>query len=96
MTLHGDTRIDNYYWCGTIRVLSRKSWTTCSKKIVRSSGDGLATSLAGSHLKGNLDRIPQREVSAPYIKNGYRYGIFMNQAVNMLSTSVNRRSVRVG
>lgn len=42
-------------------------------------------------LKEIIDRIPQREVSAPYIKMATAIGIFMNRAVNMLSTSVNRR-----
>ncbi len=42
-------------------------------------------------LKEIIDRIPQREVSAPYIKNGYRYRhIYERRPVNMLSTSVNR------
>ncbi|MGU0159926.1 hypothetical protein ACVXHB_01865 [Escherichia coli] len=34
MTLHGDTRIDNYYWLRDDTRLSRKFWTTCNKKIV--------------------------------------------------------------
>lgn len=38
----------------------------------------------------------RKEVSAPYIKMATAIGIFMNRAVNMLSTSVNRHSAKSG
>ncbi|HEI2546948.1 TPA: oligopeptidase B [Escherichia coli] len=74
MTLHGDTRIDNYYWLRD---------DTRSQPVVldylqqeNSYGHRVMASqqaLQDRILKEIIDRIPQREVSAPYIKNGYRY-----------------------
>lgn len=34
MTLHGDTRIDNYYWLRDDTRSQPEVWTTCNKKIV--------------------------------------------------------------
>lgn len=74
MTLHDDTRIDNYYW---LRDDTRSQPDVLD--YLRKENDygrevmGAQRSLQDRVLKEILDRIPPREVSAPYIKNGYRY-----------------------
>nr|MDU3717007.1 oligopeptidase B [Klebsiella michiganensis] len=74
MTLHGDTRIDNYYWLrdddrSQAEVLDYlRQENEYGKKVMSSQ-----SSLQDRVLKEIIDRIPQREVSAPYSKNGYRY-----------------------
>ena len=74
MTLHGDTRIDNYYWLrdddrSQPEVLDYlRQENEYGKKVMSSQ-----SSLQDRVLKEIIDRIPQREVSAPYSKNGYRY-----------------------
>ncbi|STE85629.1 protease II [Escherichia coli] len=75
MTLHGDTRIDNYYW---LRDDTRSQPEVLDylqqENSYGSSGDGPHNKPCRNRiLKEIIDRIPQREVSAPYIKNGYRY-----------------------
>ncbi|MFP1527485.1 hypothetical protein ACLB1R_07170 [Escherichia coli] len=72
MTLHGDTRIDNYYWLRCIisqEVLDYLQQENSYGHRVMASQQALQDRI----LKEIIDRIPQREVSAPYIKNGYRY-----------------------
>ncbi|RWZ21730.1 oligopeptidase B [Escherichia coli] len=74
MTLHGDTRIDNYYWLRddtrsqpeVLDYLQQEN--SCGHRVMASQ-----QALQDRILKEIIDRIPQREVSAPYIKNGYRY-----------------------
>ncbi|HCN3197933.1 oligopeptidase B [Escherichia coli] len=74
MTLHGDTRIDNYYWLrddtrSQPKVLDYLQQENSYGHRVMASQQALQDRI----LKEIIDRIPQREVSAPYIKNGYRY-----------------------
>ena len=74
MTLHGDTRIDNYYWLrddtrSQPEVLDYLQQENSYGHWVMASQQALQDRI----LKEIIDRIPQREVSAPYIKNGYRY-----------------------
>lgn len=74
MTLHGDTRIDNYYWLrddtrSRPEVLDYLQQENSYGHRVMASQQALQDRI----LKEIIDRIPQREVSAPYIKNGYRY-----------------------
>ncbi|UMX69784.1 prolyl oligopeptidase family serine peptidase [Klebsiella pneumoniae] len=74
MTLHGDTRIDNYYWLRDDErarpdVLEYLHAENAYGKQVMDSQLSLQERL----LKEIIDRIPQREVSAPYSKNGFRY-----------------------
>lgn len=74
MTLHGDTRIDNYYWLrddtrSQPEVLDYRQQENSYGHRVMASQQALQDRI----LKEIIDRIPQREVSAPYIKNGYRY-----------------------
>ena len=74
MTLHGDTRIDNYYWLrddtrARPEVIDYLQQENAYGRQVMSS----QRSLQDRVLKEIVDRIPPREVSAPYIKNGYRY-----------------------
>lgn len=74
MTLHGDTRVDNYYW---LRDDTRTSPAVLDY-LQQENAYGhrvMSTqrSLQDRVLKEIVDRIPPREVSAPYIKNGYRY-----------------------
>ena len=74
MTLHGDTRVDNYYWLrddtrtkpAVLDYLQQEN--TYGREVMSSQ-----RSLQDRVLKEIVDRIPPREVSAPYIKNGYRY-----------------------
>ena len=69
MTLHGDTRIDNYYWLRdderarpeVLDYLHQEN--DYGKKVMDSQ-----SSLQERVLKEIIDRIPQREVSAPYSK----------------------------
>ncbi|MEF7352270.1 oligopeptidase B [Escherichia coli] len=74
MTLHGDTHIDNYYWLrddtrSQPEVLDYLQQENSYGHRVMASQQALQDRI----LKEIIDRIPQREVSAPYIKNGYRY-----------------------
>ena len=74
MTLHGDTRIDNYYWLrddtrARPAVIDYLQQENAYGRQVMSSQQSLQDRV----LKEIVDRIPPREVSAPYIKNGYRY-----------------------
>ncbi|EFM0519649.1 oligopeptidase B [Escherichia coli] len=74
MTLHGDTRIDNYYWLrddtrSQPEVLDYLQQENSYGHRVMASQQALQDRI----LKEIIDRIPQREVSASYIKNGYRY-----------------------
>ena len=74
MTLHGDTRVDNYYW---LRDDSR-SQPAVLDYLQQENAYGREAmssqrSLQDRVLKEIIDRIPPKEVSAPYIKNGYRY-----------------------
>lgn len=69
MTLHGDTRIDNYYWLrdddrAQPEVLDYlRQENEYGKKVMSSQ-----SSLQDRVLKEIIDRIPQREVSAPIAK----------------------------
>ncbi len=70
MTLHGDTRIDNYYWLrddtrSQPEVLDYLQQENSYGHRVMASQQALQDRI----LKEIIDRIPQREVSAPYIKN---------------------------
>ncbi|VDR26397.1 Protease 2 [Raoultella terrigena] len=74
MALHGDTRIDNYFWLrdddraqpAVLEYLREEN--VYGKAVMETQ-----RSLQDRVLKEIIDRIPQREVSAPYSKNGYRY-----------------------
>lgn len=74
MTIHGDTRTDNYFWLrddsrSQPDVLDYLQQENQYGKLVMDSQRDLQDSV----LKEIVDRIPPREESAPYIKNGYRY-----------------------
>ncbi|POU03486.1 oligopeptidase B [Escherichia sp. ESNIH1] len=74
MTLHGDTRTDNYYWLrddtrSDQDVLDYLHQENDYGRDVMASQQALQDRL----LKEIVDRLPQREVSAPYTRNGYRY-----------------------
>ncbi|WP_410955589.1 oligopeptidase B [Raoultella planticola] len=74
MTLHGDTRIDNYFWLRDDE-RSRPEVLDYLREENEYGQQVMATqrSLQERVLKEIIDRIPPREVSAPYSKNGYRY-----------------------
>lgn len=74
MTLHGDTRIDNYFWLRDDE-RSRPEVLDYLREENEYGRQVMATqrSLQERVLKEIIDRIPPREVSAPYSKNGYRY-----------------------
>ncbi|UNB78517.1 hypothetical protein MJK72_18375 [Klebsiella pneumoniae] len=46
-----------------------------AERRLRQTSDGFAAQPTGAYTEGDYhgDRIPQREVSAPYGKNGFRY-----------------------
>ena len=74
MTQHGDTRIDDYYWLrddtrSKPEVLAYLHEENDYGRSVMTSQDALQERL----LNEMVNRIPQHDVSAPYIKNGYRY-----------------------
>ncbi len=67
MTLHGDTRIDNYYWLrddtrARPAVIDYLQQENAYGRQVMSSQQSLQDRV----LKEIADRIPPREVSAPY------------------------------
>jgi len=74
MQLHGDTRIDNYYWLRDDErdnpdVLDYLHQENDYGRRIMTSQQALQERL----LKEMVDRIPQHDVSAPYTHNGYRY-----------------------
>ncbi len=74
MTQHGDTRTDDYYWLrddtrSDQDVLDYLHQENDYGRDVMASQQSLQDRL----LKVVVDRLPQREVSAPYTRNGYRY-----------------------
>jgi len=74
MTVHGDTRVDKYYWLrddtrSQPEVLEYLHQENDYGREVMASQQALQDDL----LQEIISRIPQREVSAPYIRNGYRY-----------------------
>ncbi|VYU77093.1 oligopeptidase B [Metakosakonia massiliensis] len=74
MTVHGDTRLDNYYWLrddsrSQPEVLEYLNQENDYGRRVMASQQALEERL----LQEIVSRIPPREVSAPYVKNGYRY-----------------------
>lgn len=74
MTLHGDTRIDNYYWLRD-DTRSQPDVLDYLKQENRYGHQVMSTQQALQErvLKEIIDRIPPRDTSAPYVKNGYRY-----------------------
>ncbi|STS83644.1 protease 2 [Klebsiella pneumoniae] len=91
MTLHGDTRIDNYYWLRDDErarpdVLEYLHAENAYGKQVMDSQLSLQERL----LKEIIDRIPQREVSAPTVKTAFATVRCMSRAANTLSTSGSR------
>ena len=74
MTLHGETRQDDYYWLRDDRredpaVLEYLREENDYSQRVMSSQQALQEQV----LKEMIDRIPQQDHSVPYVKNGYRY-----------------------
>ncbi|WP_312925243.1 oligopeptidase B [Atlantibacter hermannii] len=74
MTLHGDTRTDNYFWLrddtrSDPEVLEYLNQENDYGRRVMASQQALQDQL----LKEMIGRVPQRDASAPYVKNGYRY-----------------------
>ncbi|MGM3172642.1 S9 family peptidase [Dickeya lacustris] len=74
MTMHGETRIDNYYW---LRDDNRHSpevldWLTQENRYCEqamAAHEGLRQTLYDEMVA----RIPAEDVSVPYVKRGYRY-----------------------
>lgn len=74
MTVHGDTRQDNYYWLrddsrSRPEVLEYLQQENEYGRLVMASQQTLQETL----LAEIISRIPPHEISAPYVKNGYRY-----------------------
>lgn len=74
MTTHGDTRIDNYYWLrddtrSQPEVLDYLQQENAWGRRVMASQQALQDRV----LKEIIDRLPQRDISPPWVKNGYRY-----------------------
>ncbi len=74
MTLHGETRVDDYYWLRDDKrenseVLDYlRAENNYGKKIMSSQQP-----LQDRVLKEIIDRLPPEDHSVPYVKNGYRY-----------------------
>mgnify|MGYP000347806137 CR=1 FL=1 len=74
MSLHGETRVDNYYWLRDDKrensdVLDYlRAENNYGRKIMASQQP-----LQDSILKDIVDRLPPQDHSVPYVKNGYRY-----------------------
>ena len=74
MTLHGETRTDNYYWLrdderedpAVLEYLRAEN--AYGEEIMKSQKE-----LQESLLQEIIARIPQRDHSVPYVKKGYRY-----------------------
>ncbi|MGP1929584.1 MAG: oligopeptidase B, partial [Arsenophonus sp. ER-BJ3-MAG3] len=77
MVLHGDTRIDNYYW---LRDDTRKN-KKIIKYLIQENQYTNTVLKSGISLKKQLfaemsARIEQQDKSVPYLYNGYIYQIF--------------------
>lgn len=74
MTLHGETRTDNYYW---LRDDEREDPAVLEYlRAENAYGEEIMKSqkkLQESLLQEIIARIPQRDHSVPYVKKGYRY-----------------------
>ncbi len=74
MSLHGETRVDNYYWLRDDKrensdVLDYlRAENNYGRKIMASQQP-----LQDRILKEIVDRLPSQDHSVPYVKNGYRY-----------------------
>jgi len=74
MTLHGETRTDNYYWLRDDQredpaVLDYLHAENDYGRAIMQSQKALQEGL----LKEIIDRIPARDHSVPYVRKGYRY-----------------------
>ena len=74
MTLHGDTRIDNYYWlrddertAPEVLAYLRAENDYCQQQLAPQKA------LQAELLQELIERIPARDHSVPYVKKGYRY-----------------------
>ncbi|MGL5037308.1 MAG: oligopeptidase B, partial [Aeromonas sp.] len=74
LKMHGDTRIDNYYWLRddqrqapeVLQYLeAENAYTEAMLKPTQPLREQL--------YKEMVERIPQQDESVPYVKNGYRY-----------------------
>jgi oligopeptidase B len=91
MTTHGDTRIDNYYWLRDDErsqpdVLDYLHQENAYGRKVMSSQQALQDALLGEMV----ERIPQRDISAPGLKMVIAIAISMSLEMNILSISGNR------
>ena len=74
MTLHGETRVDDYYWLRDDRreneeVLDYlRAENNYGKQIMATQQP-----LQNHILKEIVDRLPPQDHSVPYVHNGYRY-----------------------
>lgn len=74
MTLHGDTRVDDYYWLrdderSDPQVLAYLQAENAYTDAMLQPQQPLREAL----YQEMVARIPQQEHSAPYVRNGYRY-----------------------
>ena len=77
LTLHGDTRIDNYFWLrddqrAEPEMLDYLRAENRYGQQIMSTQQGLQDQL----LEEMIGRIPQQDHSVPYVRNGYRYQSF--------------------
>ena len=83
MTMHGDTRIDNYYWMRlTDEQKSAKNYDTQTQEVVdyiteensyTQSSLSRTNKLQKTLYKEMVSRIKKDDESVPYYKNGYYY-----------------------
>ncbi len=72
LTIHGDTRIDNYYWLREIenpKVIDYLNEENAYREAVMKDTEGLQEKLYNEIV----GRIKQDDQSVPYFKNGYYY-----------------------
>lgn len=74
MTMHGDTRVDDYYWLrdderSDPQVLAYLQAENAYTDAMLQPQQALREAL----YQEMVARIPQQEHSAPYVRNGYRY-----------------------
>lgn len=80
ITVHGDTRIDHYYWLrdddrSAPEVLGYLRQENEYGRRIMASQRALQDRL----LKEMVGRVPEHDASAPWVKNGYRYRYIYQQ-----------------
>lgn len=91
ITMHGDTRVDDYYWLRDDErtdadVLDYLQAENAFTEAVLKPQQPLRETL----YQEMVSRIPPQEESVPYIRNGYRYQTRFERAMSTRSMCANR------